>query len=343
MAEFEKVIDNATETIQDAPKKAVKWVKKNKVFAIACGGAVVLGLIALNKRKTETDSDTVAYVPTGYEGYPTMSESAMEYGTYMSGGGTMSDNTFYDEVISGVTDILNQSQVENNTAYESIVNTYEKQNLQYNETLSYLEEQRRKDAVIAQMSNNSNLWGLADTDEERQALYESNQQLGASIGATFDSKSGTWWLNGERLFFTNNELASGNLITTVNVDNDIDRNVLPTNTGDTTKVSYDKNVDYASLINQAKAQGASQQVIDQLTAQRNAKIKGENLNEDGTPKTTSKSGGGTVSSGSKSSGTTTTVTPQNASKSPYAVYTPNGTLNYSATKQAELKAKGIIK
>lgn len=44
------------------------------------------------------------------------------------------------------------------------------------------------------------------------------------------------------------------------------------------KYSYDKNKDYASEIQKAINSGASQDVINQLNAERNAKIKGENLN-----------------------------------------------------------------
>ncbi len=42
--------------------------------------------------------------------------------------------------------------------------------------------------------------------------------------------------------------------------------------------TYDKNKDYASEIQKAISSGASQDVINQLNAERNAKIKGENLN-----------------------------------------------------------------
>ena len=42
--------------------------------------------------------------------------------------------------------------------------------------------------------------------------------------------------------------------------------------------TYDKNKDYASEIQKAINSGASQDVINQLNAERNAKIKGENLN-----------------------------------------------------------------
>lgn len=55
------------------------------------------------------------------------------------------------------------------------------------------------------------------------------------------------------------------------------------------KVTYDKNVDYAAEINKAKQNGASQSYIDQLTAQREAKIKGENLTQYMTPSSSSSS------------------------------------------------------
>lgn len=45
------------------------------------------------------------------------------------------------------------------------------------------------------------------------------------------------------------------------------------------RTDYDKNVDYSAAINKAKSEGASQEVIDTLTAQREAKIKGEQLTQ----------------------------------------------------------------
>lgn len=70
--------------------------------------------------------------------------------------------------------------------------------------------------------------------------------------------------------------------------------------GKTPSVSYDKNTDYQALINKAKSVGASQSVIDTLTAQREAKIKGENLNSNGTKKTTTRSSSKSGSTSSKS-------------------------------------------
>lgn len=45
------------------------------------------------------------------------------------------------------------------------------------------------------------------------------------------------------------------------------------------RTDYDKNVDYMAAINKAKSEGASQEVIDTLTAQREAKIKGEQMTQ----------------------------------------------------------------
>lgn len=50
-------------------------------------------------------------------------------------------------------------------------------------------------------------------------------------------------------------------------------------------ITYDTTADYAKQMADAKASGADQSVIDQLTKQRAAKIAGENLNNDGTKKT----------------------------------------------------------
>lgn len=52
-------------------------------------------------------------------------------------------------------------------------------------------------------------------------------------------------------------------------------------------VTYDKNVDYSAKIAEYKAQGAPASEIAKLEAQREAKIKGENLNPDGTKKSSS--------------------------------------------------------
>ena len=64
-------------------------------------------------------------------------------------------------------------------------------------------------------------------------------------------------------------------------------------------VTYDKNVDYSAKIAEYKAQGAPASEIAKLEAQREAKIKGENLNPDGTKKSSSSSSSKSSSSSSK--------------------------------------------
>lgn len=61
-------------------------------------------------------------------------------------------------------------------------------------------------------------------------------------------------------------------------------------------IEYNDAMDYAAELNKAKASGADQSVIDRLTKQREAKIAGEGLNNDGTKKSS------TTSSTNKSSG-----------------------------------------
>ena len=56
-------------------------------------------------------------------------------------------------------------------------------------------------------------------------------------------------------------------------------------------ITYDKNVDYSALIADYKRQGAPASEIAKLQAQREAKIKGENLNPDGTKKKQYATGG----------------------------------------------------
>ena len=329
MADFEQI----TDTIEEAPKKTMKFLKKNKVFAIGLVAVVAYALyVASKKSETSETVETYAYTPTSYDGYPELSESY-----YSSVGDSLSSGSS-EQILSDVSQIVNDIMIENDRYISEIVETFETERLNYNETLSYLEEQREKESIINQMSNNSTMWALTDDVSQKDALHQQNLELGTSLGATYDSNTGTWWLDGERLY-----------ISPVEQSNSTTLNTNPTSTGDITKVSYDPNVDYAQKIIDAKASGASQAEIDYLTAQRNAKIQGENLNDDGTKKTTtnvssssssSSSSKSSSSSSSSSSGHYDTVTPSNASTSAYVVYNPKtGKLNYSATKQAEMNAK----
>lgn len=332
--DFEKISD----TFEDGFENATKFVKKNKVFALALLGVGVFALYKayISKNTTSSEATEYAYVPSYYDGYPTL-DYELSYGS-----GGMSD--YYDYEYESSESIKEQVKNESADDVSNIVNSFNSSVLSLTETLSYLDEQRKIEKVKTQMQNNSNLWNSA-SEEEKIKLQESNQMLGASIGATFDSKTGTWWMNGERLFYTNNEL-SGVSTPITSLDNSVKKNENPSSTSDVvnvtydnntdymgkiidvlnnggsvadvnmydaqrdakisgegiTTVYYDKNTNYQELIDKAVSMGADQSVIDSLNEMRNAKIDGEKMNE--TKNTSKKSSG---SSSSKSSGSTVTV------------------------------------
>ena len=153
---------------------------------------------------------------------------------------------------------------------------------------------------LQQMQANSAAWSKATTTAEKNALHEANQQIAKSLGLTYNSATGKWYeANGSEALIYSTGSSSGTTKTSTSTTK-------TTTSGSSSYggVSYDKNTDYAALIQQAKASGASQSTIDTLTAQRNAKIAGENLNADGTKKTTSSSSSSSKSSSSSSKGET---------------------------------------
>lgn len=74
--------------------------------------------------------------------------------------------------------------------------------------------------------------------------------------------------------------SSGTSITVTRSDREANKkgNSGSVSSGGNSSTSYDKNTDYAALIQDAVRRGESQDVIDGYNAQRNAKIKGEGLN-----------------------------------------------------------------
>ncbi|MBE7054403.1 MAG: hypothetical protein E7391_09090 [Ruminococcaceae bacterium] len=225
MVDFEKISD----TFEDGFENATKFVKKNKVFAIALlgVGAIALYRAYANKKTASSEATEYAYVPTYYDGYPSL-DYDMSYGS----GGTSTDyGAYYPDMES----IKEQVNNESNEDVSNVINSVNNSLLSFTETLSYIEEQRKIDNVKSQMQNNSNLWYMA-SDEEKKALQESNKMLGASIGATFDSATGTWWMDGERLFYTNNEI-SGITTPITSIDNSINKNYNPSSTGDIVNVT----------------------------------------------------------------------------------------------------------
>ena len=200
MVDFEKIGD----TFEEGFDKVKDFTKKNKVLTIAIIGVGAFALYKLfSEKMTSEDTEyvsTYAYVPTAYDGYPTMSESVSYDDVVDQLRNETSDinKQFYDETMSDISQMIEKSQYETNKKIDDIIesrSTYG-DNLT---SLSYLEEQRERQKIIDKMSANSEAWYTA-SDSERERLHEENVALGSLLGASFDSASGTWTQDGATLY-----------------------------------------------------------------------------------------------------------------------------------------------
>ena len=205
MASFEEVKDTFETMGEDAGnalKNIGNFISEHKGLFLVVGG---IGVIAFyvwytNRFNNEETVSTYAYVPTGYAGLPQMSDGSSDsYYDYMESITNQQDN-FINETLSEVSQIIEQMQSETEKHYESVIDNYETQLQKYDESLSFLQEQRERDKLIAEAQNNSNLWHLTDDAETKEALHLRNVELMEQLGATFDSASGQWLINGKNVY-----------------------------------------------------------------------------------------------------------------------------------------------
>lgn len=304
----------------------VKKTFKNKPFLIVC---IIVGLIALIMWYIREHGSSVGSADS-YQYYD--GEAAIGYGGYgypSSGGGGSYSEDYWQTKLENLEENMGLLGEKHSTELETLDGKWQER---YESLLDKLDNNDDDGAyvdsyspttgmvtysnhsVIDQMKANSNAYHVVTSTQEREELHAANMELGASIGATYDAKTGTWWKDGALLYSLNSDTetpvvstgtkkaANSNVYYDSNVDyqakvNDAilsgqgaavinsynaQRNAKIEDSGKTVKeanVTYDKNVDYQALINKAKAQGADQSVIDNLTAQREAKIKGENLTQ----------------------------------------------------------------
>lgn len=284
----------------------VKKKDKKKIFLALAVVAAAAGLYAFYKNRNSGDG-AVSYVASGYGGYPTVPGGGSGSG---GGGDDISDiSSYYEGIIaenekfyeSTMTDITSQYD----TYIDSITDQYEGELAESEQLLSKTQGELTYAQTLAEMQKNSDMWWYGTT-EEKEALVQRNEELGAAIGAT--KVDGAWYdASGNRLFTNAHESAAQRLNSgATTVDTGIDYQAVVNNllasghTGTSKEVTdavvkraekivstgateyattYDKNVDYSLAIKQAQESGADQSVIDTLTAQRNAKIKGENMTE----------------------------------------------------------------
>lgn len=200
MIEFEKIGD----TFEEGFDKVKDFSKKNKIFTFAIlgvGGYALYKLFSSKYSSNDTEYvSTYAYVPTAYDGYPTMSES-VSYDDVVNQLRTetkeMQDD-FYSETMSDIAQLIEKNQLQNDNQFDEIIESMSK----YDEdltTMSYLEEQRQKQQILDRMKSNSEAWHNA-SPEEQERLHQENVVLGSILGADFDSASGTWSQDGQSLY-----------------------------------------------------------------------------------------------------------------------------------------------
>ena len=192
---------------------------------------------------------------------------------------------------------------------------------------------------LQQMQANSYAWSQATTQAEKDALHQANQTIAKGLGLTYNSGSGKWYEadGSEALIYS-----AGGTTPTGNKGTAI-KTTKPDGTTYSGGVQYDASVDYAAKIAEAKASGASQSVIDQLTAQREAKKKGEGLDDYGNKiKTSGNAGTITVksvtskpASSSSSSSSSKTSSSSSSSSSGVKQGTVTGKVTWTKTKNKD--------
>lgn len=327
---------------------------KKKLFIGLCVGVAIIALVGGLTRKK--NGNGVTYL----DGYPSGAMGGGSGGS--GGSAELSPTDVYTGELESIQDEYNKQldnmqgyYEEQITSYDSVLSQYDTELNNSNSMLLAMQEQNNlltsqvnyKDTV-AQMQNNSALWWLTSDANEKTRLAQENERLGFSIGAVKDAGSGTWSdANGSPLFINSGVSAAQNLASTnktSSVGTDYQAVINSLIAGGAKKdssqvvnaviqradkmsssgiaVSYDKNVDYQAAINSAKSQGASSATISYLEAQRNAKIAGENLNTDGSKKSSSSSYSSSSTKSSSSSSSTKSTTSSSSSSTKSTSSTP---------------------
>ena len=257
------------EVFEDFGENAKK-VFKNKKFliaAVAVGGiALISGYLKYRDQEQSEDIEAVTgFEAIGYAGYPTVNG-----GGGSEGDNYYSDTSYYEGLLSDMqaqyqSDLLDfQAQYDSDMdLVNSNVEALTDKLLSSEEALAQTQQAMQTQQVISQMQANSELYNAlrgSEFADERQALHEENKALAESIGATFDNDTGNWYTG------------TGVLYTTAQQRAGIVGGKTTTGGTNSTNVTFDTNVDYQAKINKAILSGGSAAEINQLNAQRNAKI-----------------------------------------------------------------------
>lgn len=280
MAEFDQVFDDFGDTVSEGVESVKDFVKE-KPFVVAVVIVAAVALFVAWKRSRET-IETTNETATFYT-YPTTGGGVASFQSEST-----SDSMYYDllEEINrqdrDYQEILNDLDKQYGSQFaelESNLSNLKNQNVTLSDQIQQNQTALNKSSIMNQMEANSDLWHLTSDPAERKRLEDENKALGESIGLTFNAGEGSWYeSDGSRAYQTPLQTAQGRTTTNTPTSGQMVNNKTYTqeySDAAAKAVTYDKNVDYMAKINEAKASGASQSVIDSLTAQRNAKIAGE--------------------------------------------------------------------
>lgn len=276
------LIEKVEETFEDVGNK-FKKIDKKKLLIVGGIGATILGLIVfIRKKDSQNASSYNGVVATNGAGDIPYSNSEMPTQTETF-------NQLYEDYNDGLMDLAEQY----NTELTGIKS-------QYNQSASDM--QAKYDSIIMESTDyyETELAKLTNTND---SLLNENQTL-KSYSNDIDYALYTSSLLASGLSGSSDKVVDATISRASKIaDNDSLSKYVTT---------YDKNVDYQSAINKAIESGASQDVIDVLNAQRNAKIDGEGLsyskNESSKPKEETVVVSSSSSSSKKSSSSSKTST-----------------------------------
>lgn len=297
MAEIQEVFEDFGDNFKANIKKP--W------FKWALVGVVAVGLFVAYRKHQEggTSAGGEYYTPTGYAGYPSVSGGGGDVGGSDSYDGL--DTTQYDEFYAYLNS-LQTSQDTSNDALSSQISALTDKLAEVQDSNKYLQEQLNQQMIISEMKNNSELRNITSSRSEKDSLHQRNIELAEQLGAVFDSDAGKYISPSGGYFYEpvsslspyqaianktpsvsspsdiqakiNKALINGASASTINQLYEA-RETKLAQSGNTDYISYDKNTDYSTLIQQAQKLGASDSVIRSLEQQRDAKIIGEKMTQ----------------------------------------------------------------
>lgn len=249
MAEIKEVFED----FGDNMSKVVKNKKFLVVVLVVAALAIASGY--LKYRKEDESDDFTAYEAVGYAGYPVV-----------NGGGsstTEGDSSYYTQWDTFLNDIMTEYESELDTMQTNIVDLSDR--LKNAEELSAEQTLKlQKQTDLSQMKANSELFNNVSDQTLKDNLHAENAAIAEKYGWTFDDQSGNWYEGDTPVYLVTWQRAKSYETPT-------------TKPAEPATVEFDNNKDYQAAIIDAINNGSSADVINQLNAQRDAKIAANNI------------------------------------------------------------------